>query len=619
MSGAFDREEEPVASEWVWPVVLLVLFLIAALLVTVIVSSVYVSNANARDSRIGENCTVCQTQQGPVGTTGDTGPPGRTGDDGPKGPDGQTGATGGVGPTGTAMCLENPACGTGPQGEQGDTGDQGTQGLTGGPGFTGADGPVGDTGPKGFNGTTGPTGPLGPIGPLGPQGDQGICECFNLTDVSIPALNVTDVLTLENAQLTCINTTIDLSCLVVGNCPDFSACNLAAATLVITGGVTPNTNFQVGEAGEVGVTVAMGDRTIPGYQLLSFDAFATTMRIAGATTTLLESLLGPLSINSNGNTLALNSGGGMTVDVADNTIFELGNSFTLNMNLASPGIVTLNSAGAFSLVSIAPFVIRNSFFIMQKTTSWMGRANWYDMNPGNTLNPYVIPATSLSPGYSINVWEDLIMQESRAIIAAAADGIQVVGPRLRVPVGIIDAGITGTDDLLLNAPNVEIEAAGTLKVDFIVGSGAATIDILGTTFAAGGVITATTVNGGAGSCCTSDIRMKDNITAINRLESLERMLSLDVIEYKFKEAYQRADKWVGNHVYRGFSAQRLKDVVPRAVHLAERTVDGIKIPDFHTVSLKDIVPDIVAAIQALHAQNKQLRDLVAGFMAVQEK
>ena len=64
--------------------------------------------------------------------------------------------------------------GIGPQGPEGPQGPQGEQGMMGYAGPPGAKGDKGETGTTGANGSQGPAGPQGATGATGPQGPQGV-------------------------------------------------------------------------------------------------------------------------------------------------------------------------------------------------------------------------------------------------------------------------------------------------------------------------------------------------------------------------------------------------------------------------------------------------------------
>lgn len=105
---------------------------------------------------------------GATGAAGATGPTGNNGQNGATGPAGVTGATGAAGSNGATGAngnngLDGTTGATGPTGATGITGSTGIQGVTGANGNTGATGPGGVTG----SGVTGPTGATGVTGATG--------------------------------------------------------------------------------------------------------------------------------------------------------------------------------------------------------------------------------------------------------------------------------------------------------------------------------------------------------------------------------------------------------------------------------------------------------------------
>ena len=116
-----------------------------------------------------------------------------------------------------------------------------------------------------------------------------------------------------------------------------------------------------------------------------------------------------------------------------------------------------------------------------------------------------------------------------------------------------------------------------------------------------------------GTCCTSDERVKRNITHIDPNDALESVLRLKPVRYRFKEAYLKADHWVKDHLYTGFSAQDTRDIVQHAVSTVNRTIDGIgHFADFHHLHKEELVPIAIGAIHALHYTQQRALQAIDG-------
>ncbi len=123
-----------------------------------------------------------------------------------------------------------------------------------------------------------------------------------------------------------------------------------------------------------------------------------------------------------------------------------------------------------------------------------------------------------------------------------------------------------------------------------------------------GSVTASSVNAGAGSCCTSDLRAKTNITEVQPKEDLELILAIPRrVSFQYTDAYQKVDPSADNNVQHGFIAQELENVLPRTVRLTNQTIDGVSYSDFRRLALDKIVPHVVGAIKQLHAEQQEMR------------
>jgi hypothetical protein len=151
-------------------------------------------------------------------------------------------------------------------------------------------------------------------------------------------------------------------------------------------------------------------------------------------------------------------------------------------------------------------------------------------------------------------------------------------------------------------------SAGPLLVNSILPSSGTVVTLTGD-LTVTGTITGNVVAGT--TCCTSDIRAKENITNVASKDDLDLILSLPRrISFNYKKDLVAVDKSVSSDVlYHGFSAQELEEVYPNAVVVVNQTLgNGVKYNDFRKVKLETLVPHMVGAIKALNDENFRLRD-----------
>jgi len=160
--------------------------------------------------------------------------------------------------------------------------------------------------------------------------------------------------------------------------------------------------------------------------------------------------------------------------------------------------------------------------------------------------------------------------------------------------------------------NITVQSDNTLVVNTILGPGSINIngviiDEDGTITAPNSINTPAPINGVGGTCCTSDLRMKQSIVPMNGTTSLDRIMKLKPIEYRWKQEILRQDHWMKDNVVRGFGAQDVDLLIPGAVHKKEKKVGDIVYKDFHTLDKTEMIPDLIAAVQELYRQNIELR------------
>jgi len=153
--------------------------------------------------------------------------------------------------------------------------------------------------------------------------------------------------------------------------------------------------------------------------------------------------------------------------------------------------------------------------------------------------------------------------------------------------------------------NVEIR--GNLLVSGVGGGGGATLSVpSGTITASSGTISAP-----SGSCCTSDVRVKENITEISSRSDLDRLLGLPRrVSFKYTQEYRQSDPSARDVVYDGYIAQELEqsgfDIMVNK-HKQMQLKNGHVIQDFRTIELERLVPYLVGAIKELHKEIEELK------------
>jgi hypothetical protein len=207
--------------------VLAIVVVLVIVIPVVISTTVTQTRESAPSSYLAANGSViCNCRDGLPGPPG-LSIPGPQGIQGPEGPQGRPGDQGVPG-----MCIADPSCASGPTGPQGPAGPSGASGQRGYPGVDGAQGPAGPSGPSG---ATGPSGPSGPSGPQGEHGVNGTCDCFDLQEVTINNTVLTGSLQVLG-NVSCGTQTLFESSCFPNACVNFSACDLQARRLLLTGG-----------------------------------------------------------------------------------------------------------------------------------------------------------------------------------------------------------------------------------------------------------------------------------------------------------------------------------------------------------------------------------------------
>lgn len=589
--------------------------------------------------------------QGNVGPTGDTGPPG-------IGLQGDTGSAG--------MCIADPSCLQGATGPTGPIGDTGPNGNTG---FTGDTGPTGPGGPQGLQGDTG-TGDTGPPGDTGPSGPNGSCDCFDLPMATINETVVTGQLIIDGGNITCTpGSALDASCLSLAACPDLTACDIVAMSLNLRDG-SP-TALVVGQENEFTTEVVMGDSTFftgtPPTQTFTYvleriRTFANNLIFEGLSSTQLIARQGDLLIAAVQNLTSdifISAGGSNQITSQLGTSIEdtLSGDITITTNGPAARIIGL-STGGFTFGS-GPWLVTTSEFILSQ-----GGVNWWRTNP-NSYFCSGVPLDGDTGTSAVFMDVDLVLRFGAEFMTDSADGVVRIGPvgiqlcggLLRAPVGtslqLQEDTASATVDIRANITNAEstfpviiddLDGLDLMNTPILSGTGAVTVtdtdglDLVdtpilnsdptmpvSTAFLAAGYVAITDdlritgdvqidgmLNGNtivaSGSCCTSDRRVKEQIRPLHHHTSLERIMNLEPVEYRFKKMYRDAVRGVENKVHRGFIAQDIKKWIPNAVKVVNKTISGVHYPDFHLLtSPRNIIPDMVAGFKGLYHVHVEVR------------
>jgi hypothetical protein len=469
MSDENEIEAEmTVESAAIWPVV------IFGLIAAGIVLALFIGFNKADPVQPGvvypkDQCSVCpQGVPGPPGV-GVPGPPGRQGDRGEPGPSGAQGIPGVPGPAG--MCLANPACGVGPQGVPG---IQGIPGERGAPGLVGQQGVPGIQGPRGFNGTQGIQGNQGVQGNPGPQGEPGVCNC-SATEIAFHDVNVTSSLHLGvNSTITCdAGALIDNSCLVVGNCPNYTLCSMQMRNLQVFGGVSSGSVLSVGKPTDTfPASFLAGDSAITGYNLQLVKMFAgdviiegnafgyggsTVLRARNGGTVTLQAIgIGAnVNINSVGNVQMVAQTGNVFVQSAVGQM-------TFN-NLDSSSITLINSLGGITqqVLGGSNYVVTSDNIFFQRTTAFNGTQSWFQ-TVQSSYSYNVFPSPLNTNQVSLLFSQQVILQSGVPLISLAE--YLPIGPNLDIGLGRIVCNSYGPvrlGDGTFNTSTVSLE--GTVQ------------------------------------------------------------------------------------------------------------------------------------------------------------
>jgi hypothetical protein len=348
----------------------------------------------------------------------------------------------------------------------------------------------------------------------------------------------------------------------------------------------------------------------------------------------LTSHFGTLSLaTGNSNNIAISASGAGQLSMVGNQIFTTSTSSSTEVvgtsKQTTVGGSTFIQSNSVSHTVIAQEITHatNLFNINKFTpTPTPGGSRW-----AKTLPDSFVCATGAAfiSKPSLNFYEDMVLHTSVSIVTAAASGFVSIGPgiescsgRFRASGGIplslegeLHNGIPGQPLVIHDADGLDVKNTTIYSSDgpvvindsdgldvknTTIYSSDGSVNIMGSIFYPGGIINATMLNADSGSCCTSDLRVKKNITPMSGDVSLKRILSMRPIEYQWTTEYLKADPWVKDEVVRGFGAQDIAPLVPGAVRTKSKRVGALVLPDFHTLHKDALIPDLIAAFQALH-------------------
>lgn len=605
---------------------------------------------------------------GAQGIMGVTGPPGSVGPPGPVGPAGPMGMCSNTNP----MCMQGPPGMVGPTGPAGPTGAQGLQGPTGPQGGAGTMGLPGPIGPIGPLGPTGPPGPIGPPGlvvvpdPLTvtdftatntitlsgtmtcPGGALdtscfGLAACpdFSLCDLSAKSL----VLDAAGAPNTFFQVGIPgdngLTTVLMGD-------SAAVAPTYIIQSFKMNAGFA-----NYDTTGAQNFRTVNGNIYMQANG-GVLRRWEASSTGLLRLTAGAgLTITCTGQDMFITN----TAFSRDITISTGRTIFSTSVNqvhtssvyrvqesvsdpwfetvptasLTCDTAVPLTVSGGKSIVFDDDVIMAAGKSIMTKSADSMipvgGGIRMCGLvfkSAGPTLqaqddtstkvldiwavitNSQTTMPVTVSDAHGIDFVDTPIINSGAAALGTIAGAVYVSDPQ-----GLETAGdIVGGADI----SSVGTIVAGT-SVTATTALNGASGTIGGTGFAAGGVITGVTmINGspyvaGAGPCCTSDERVKHNITEITPSDDLAYVLNLPKrVAFQYTADYQKVDRWVSNHVYHSFLAHEVESADPTLVHSVAQKVGNVSYTDLRKLVLHRAVPRLVGAVKGIHEAHAKLKE-----------
>jgi hypothetical protein len=205
--------------------------------------------------------------------------------------------------------------------------------------------------------------------------------------------------------------------------------------------------------------------------------------------------------------------------------------------------------------------------------------NWTDTTPGSSADPYdlTFAVTNTDKGSSQNIFKNIAVSGQSAVVADTNNDTLtlVAGTNITITT---DAA---SDSITINASEVDTLAAvtsrgATTSTNSTFSGG---INLSSSNITNGGLITATDFN------TTSDMRLKDNITAVQN--PLDILAAISGVQFNWKSNGKEAV---------GVLAQEIEKVLPQIVNT---NADGYK-----AVSYDSLIPILIEAIKELAAKVK---------------
>ena len=541
---------------------------------------------------------------------------GRAGRDGLNGRDGQDGVCaqpcvdGAPGPSGqNGMCEFNPMCLQGPPGQDGVNGTDGQDGICLAPCVDGQDGVQGLPGMNGVclepcvNGTNGID---------GINGTNGVCDCFQ-SDIEIASLTVNNTLTLDGGDILCPNGgTIDLNCLGINmsSCLDFSACDLQAMSLSLNGPLM-GAYLQMGSAGATGSNlmsrIFFGDATAMNWMLNLIRMFASTVSIVGDLLLELKSRQ-QIRIETTGvqRPIVLVASG--TLQGTAETGINLVNQFSGNVilgNQAGGSETRVQSSSVVRTTAGADFFLNSPAALFEDV---IGNQRYMEFDPDKSYT-YNSTTTFEDPAKrSIIMYQDVIMEEGKRIITLDPSMNVEIGSNLLVGQGRITAG-----PMLDMSLDVDMGQVIRLEDDVTLATGIINCPVGGCQLNGDVRVNGNfdTISGGninaAGTCCTSDPRVKENITKVTLSDAERRVMETPVYEFNYTPDYLEADKRAFKGTLRGFMADQVEKHFPYAVQRVKKRVGDVYFEDLMQLNLEMMLADLWASHQQLRLEVEQLK------------
>jgi len=500
------------------------------------------------------------------------------------------------------------------------------------------------------------------IGPTGPTGNTGVCDCTG--DLDLGNVNIGGD-TMFNGTVTCAMP-LDNTCFGNTVCQDFSPCDS------IFNNLRALSSLNVAAPGQPDGSGGLGNGAIEFVRFGRRDVFtiANQWNINTFTTYAIQAELAAitlLNLHSNG-AMQVTAGQGMGINAGGpiNMVSASGDSLIE----ASGGDLTLQTtslAGTLRMSSVAAAVVNGpSVGVFASNGYVVGRSN---MDPA-FFSSYAASlfCTSGAPNAvrsAVRFSDDIVLEPAVSIISSNADNYARIGPNVEICNGNIRSSGSSMqlqDDIdtkIINVagnftsavPNRPItfsnpmggvnfagtpifDSTGPLTIgsDILI-SGTFTADDIvinnqldiGTMVLTDGIISGLgTINSAlvavtgdvtcGGGMCSCDMRAKRGVQNITQTAALDRILSLEPIEYSFQPWFEEAKQIPSGKRYRGFSAQKAKKIVPQSVLELEETIGTRNFTDFHHISKQEMVPDLVGSIHALHSMigdNRKTSNLIA--------